>query len=214
MKKAIYISLILVLAANFGYSQTVYAINSNVGTPSSRYTLAANASHSIHISVFINSNATLNGFTTTLDGNHELTWDLTAFNKNEWVDLKHDFTTTSELVNPVFNIEIIDDNTTGTGFGTFFLDNIKIYDNSTLSITDFENEMSMAPNPVENILIIKNAPKNSELKLYNILGTEFGVNKVENGNGLNLEMSNLSSGVYILKIKHDNITLTKKIIKK
>lgn len=214
MKKTIFFILIITLGTTFSYSQTAYTISSNVGTPSSNYTLAQNTDHSIHLSVFIDSNASLNGFKTTLDGNHELTWDLTAFNKNEWVELKHDFTTISELVNPVLNIEIIDDNTSGTGFGTFYLDHIKIYDNSSLSVDDNENEISIAPNPVENKLTLKNIPVDSELKLYNILGTEFKANKTGNENALYLDVSSLSSGVYILKVVNKNRSTTKKIIKK
>ncbi|WP_303317769.1 T9SS type A sorting domain-containing protein [Flavivirga abyssicola] len=214
MKKTIFFIIILAVATNFGYSQIVYSLNSLSSVPSSRYTLAENTNHSLHLSIFIESDATLNGFKTTLDGGHELIWDLTAFNKNEWINLKHDFTTTNELINPVFNIEIIDDNTSGTGFGTFFIDDIKIYDNSLLSIPDIENEVSMAPNPVENVLTLTNIPVNSEMKLYNVLGTEFMVKKVDNGNRVNLEMSGLSSGVYILKILDDNRIFTRKIIKK
>ncbi|TGV01563.1 T9SS type A sorting domain-containing protein [Flavivirga rizhaonensis] len=214
MKKIMFFIVILTVAINFGYSQTVYSFNSFSSVPSSRYTLAENTDHSLHLSIFIESDATLNGFKTTLDGGHELIWDLTAFNKNEWIDLKHDFTTTDELVNPVFNIEIIDDNTSGTGFGTFFIDDIKIYDNSSLSIPDIENEVSMTPNPVENVLTLTNIPVNFEIKLYSILGTEFTVKKIDNDNGVNLEMSELSSGVYILKILDENRTFTRKIIKK
>lgn len=214
MKKNLFFILILVLGINFCSSQTVYSISSNIGTPSSNFTLAASTSHSLHLSVFIETGTTINRFKTTLDGNHELIWDLTAFNKDEWIDLKHDFTTTSELVSPIFNIEIIDDMTSGTGFGTFFIDDIKIYDNSTLSTPDFENKISFSPNPVETVLTLRNTPFNSDVELYNILGRAFTLGKIDNGDGFNLDMTNLSSGVYILKITSDNKSITKKIIKK
>lgn len=214
MKKIIYVAFIILLTMNFGYSQTAYSINSFPSVPSSRYTLAANTGHSIQLSVFIDTNSTLNGFTTTLDGNHELTWDLTAFNKNEWIDLEHDFTTTSELVNPVFNIEIIDDSNSGTGYGTFFIDNIKIYDNSLLSIPELENEIIIAPNPVKNNLTLQNLNPNTEVSIYNIVGSKIEVEVNNKNEVFTIPMTNLPQGIYLVKLVNSNNIFIKKIIKK
>lgn len=196
------------------FGQTEYIIETNPGTPSSRYTLNANTDYSIHFNVFIDSNASLNGFKTTFDGIHELTWDLTIFEKNKWIEIAHDFTTTSQMVEPVLKIEMIDDVNTGFGSGFFYIDDIRIYDNSNLSVDEFDNEIVLYPNPASNALTFKNLSPNSEIVIHDLLGATFTPKLVTNGNNSHaINIANLSSGVYLIKITDVNKTITKKIIK-
>lgn len=213
MKKYIHI-LILVFGITTCFAQTEYAITSNSGTPSSRYNLEANKNYSIHLSVFIDGNSSLKGFKTTFDDLHELTWDLTKFEKNKWIELKHNFTTTSQMVEPTLKIDMINEGATGFGNGIFYVDDIRIYDTSSLSLEDLEARVQILPNPVKNHLIIKNISNNSKVNIYNVLGSSFFAKLNSTGNdSYTINMSNLPKGVYFLRIKEDDKILTKKILK-
>jgi hypothetical protein len=84
---------------------------------------------------------------------------------------------------------------------------------SNLDVAGFEiNQISLYPNPVEDILNI-NLPAQVTLEstmMFDLTGKLV----LESGNQSMIEMSNLSDGTYILRIMTDKGELTKKIIKK
>lgn len=91
----------------------------------------------------------------------------------------------------------------------------------TLSSEDFETrfDVFVSPNPFENEFTI-NVPEEYQIKsieLYDLLGKRvlnFEDINPEN-NQLKINTTNLSNGMYILKIKNDNgSTITKKLVKK
>ena len=213
MKKYIHF-IVLIFGITTCFSQTEYAITSNSGTPSSRYNLEANKNYSIHLSVFIDGNSSLKGFKTTLDGIHELTWDLTKFEKNKWIEIKHNFSTTSQMVEPTLKIDMINDGATGFGNGIFYVDDIRIYDTSSLSLEDLEKRIVVYPNPINDFLTIKNISNSSDVLLYNVLGATFKPIKKDIGNeSYTLDLKNYPAGVYFLRIKEGDKILTKKIVK-
>ncbi|MDO5970038.1 T9SS type A sorting domain-containing protein, partial [Flavivirga aquimarina] len=65
------------------------------------------------------------------------------------------------------------------------------------------------PNPVENMLNIKHVSDLISIKVYNNLGEQVLQSKTNR-----IDVSHLSKGLYILKIKTSQGTETKKIIKK
>jgi hypothetical protein len=78
---------------------------------------------------------------------------------------------------------------------------------------NFKNSIEIYPNPVNDILMIKNSANLSlkNVALFNVLGNQ--VYKSLNTKSINV--SNFSKGLYILKIQSsDNIILTKKIVLK
>ena len=142
-------------------------------------------------------------------------WDLSKFEKNKWIELAHTFSTTSEMINPVLKIDMINDASTGFGAGTFYTDDIRIYDRSSLSTEDLSAKIEIFPNPVTNILTIKNIKPESKVIFYNLLGASFKPKLRATANkSLAIDMSNLRIGVYFLKIIEGDNFLTKKIIKK
>ncbi|MFT5213828.1 MAG: hypothetical protein ACI9WV_001552, partial [Patiriisocius sp.] len=68
------------------------------------------------------------------------------------------------------------------------------------------------PNPTNGNTLYFNITKDSTVKLYNVLGKLIKIAKVNTQNK-SLDISTLSKGIYILKIKSGNQFSTKKIIK-
>ena len=76
-----------------------------------------------------------------------------------------------------------------------------------------ESSFSFYPNPVTEMLNLKYSKDISEVKLINILGQEL-LAKTTFGTEVQVDMSNLPSGTYIVKIKSDDLEKTIKVVKK
>jgi len=94
---------------------------------------------------------------------------------------------------------------------------ISFWSNATLAVTDFtfSKQVSVYPNPVDNILNIKNGSDEvvSQAEIFDILGKRIYTNA---GNKINnaLNLSNLSSGIYYLRLTSNKGTISsKKIVK-
>ncbi|MBA5792321.1 T9SS type A sorting domain-containing protein [Flavobacterium sp. xlx-214] len=110
------------------------------------------------------------------------------------------------------HLRFVHDNWGGSGY----LDNIVVTDLTTSSNKSFEiNDFSFYPNPSTDVLNVTLVDKNIQsvhvtdlngrtVKTFNISGT----------NQAQLDVSGLSSGVYLLNVKSDGITVAKKFIKK
>ncbi len=72
------------------------------------------------------------------------------------------------------------------------------------------NAISLYPNPVNNVLYLSNNIKVEKIVLFDILGKTMGNIAIEN-NSINL--SNIKTGIYLLKIETDRGSLVKRIIK-
>ena len=87
-----------------------------------------------------------------------------------------------------------------------------LYTNNTLSSSDFtENniEVSLYPNPANDILNIEMTSDVKSIEIYNIQGQ-----KVLSLNQKQINVSNLASGIYMIRIQDvDNAIATKKIVK-
>ncbi|WP_397362510.1 T9SS type A sorting domain-containing protein [Olleya sp. R77988] len=86
--------------------------------------------------------------------------------------------------------------------------------NSSLSIDRFNSNalFSYYPNPVNNTLTLKAEKKISNISVYNMIGQEVYKNIPNSVNNI-LDMSNLQSGAYFVKVTIDNVTETVKVIK-
>ena len=96
------------------------------------------------------------------------------------------------------------------GAGPFF--ELLVQD-ATLSVAenDFES-VSIFPNPVNDILNFKSFKTIDELQVYNLLGQNM-MNVIPNSSDTKLDMSGLSSGMYILKVHIGNETASYKVVK-
>ena len=71
--------------------------------------------------------------------------------------------------------------------------------------------LSIYPNPVTNgkVYISTSQNKDKDILFYNVLGKPVQRTKLR---GKELDVSNLSAGIYILKIKEEDATATRKLV--
>jgi hypothetical protein len=88
-----------------------------------------------------------------------------------------------------------------------------LYNNNTLSTSDFNQnnlEVALYPNPVQDILSINTVNAIKSVEVYNLQGQ-----KVLVSNQSQINLSNLSAGMYMVRIEDENNAVnTKRIIKK
>jgi len=100
-----------------------------------------------------------------------------------------------------------------TMFGT-----ITVVADGTLGVTTFEDALSsinIYPNPASSTLNIDFAKKSGDLKLevFDVLGRQV-YDIVLSDNESSINVTNLISGVYLVRVSDDNTTQTKRFIKK
>ncbi|MBF4473286.1 T9SS type A sorting domain-containing protein [Flavobacterium sp. HJJ] len=84
---------------------------------------------------------------------------------------------------------------------------------STLGTNDFDiTNFAYYPNPVKNILTFSNTSTIDEVSLISIKGETILIKKIKASHS-EIDLSNISSGVYFLKIQSENKQKTMKIIK-
>ena len=84
---------------------------------------------------------------------------------------------------------------------------------STLSTADENLEnLTIYPNPTNGNTLYFNLTKDVTIRMYNVLGKLIKYNKISSKNN-NIDISNLTKGIYLLKINSENQFITRKIIK-
>ncbi|WP_179335549.1 T9SS type A sorting domain-containing protein [Winogradskyella costae] len=103
----------------------------------------------------------------------------------------------------------VDGYTTQTG--TFCLD---ISTNQVLSTVNYESESAFTyyPNPVKNTLTLNAQNTIEQVAMYNMLGQEV-LGATPNAVDSDLDMSNLATGAYFIKVTIANVTETIRVIK-
>ena len=97
-----------------------------------------------------------------------------------------------------------------------FLDNISVTSTNTLSTTNFvSNKLSISPNPANDFVNISNTEniRVSNIKITDLNGRVIKQNNFDNVSNINLNVSDLSSGVYMMNINTNKGSTVKKIIK-
>ncbi|TXG39533.1 T9SS type A sorting domain-containing protein [Seonamhaeicola maritimus] len=85
---------------------------------------------------------------------------------------------------------------------------------AALSTEAFDASSIFIANPVKNELSVKGLTSNiSQVAIYSLLGQEVLSRKLNGESSLNLDISALTSGMYIVDFKGENGSLTKKIVK-
>jgi hypothetical protein len=83
-----------------------------------------------------------------------------------------------------------------------------------LSAEEFDTSSIFISNPVNNELNIKGLTDNvSKVSVFNLLGSSVLTRNVAGQSSINLNVSALAAGMYIVKLEGDNGTFSKKIIK-
>lgn len=87
----------------------------------------------------------------------------------------------------------------------------------TLGVSDdvsSQEELSVFPNPVNDILVVNTDLNIKEIRVYTLLGKEIALFKGAEIINKKKDVSNLKAGIYILNIETDNSVVSKKIIKR
>ena len=93
------------------------------------------------------------------------------------------------------------------------VDDIGSHNGSTASVADnLLSDIKIYPNPANGNIIYIKTTNNTDVNIYNVLGKM--VKSIEiTAQKNNIDISNLSKGIYIVKMTVDNISMTKKLIK-
>ena len=97
--------------------------------------------------------------------------------------------------------------------GTVYYDNLYLHKN-TLGTQSFEaSNVKMYPNPATNVLNIESVSNIEKVSVYNVLGQQV-LSKISNNKLVNLDVSNLEVGIYVVKTTIDGNASSSKFIKK
>ena len=151
-----------------------------------------------NFAAYVGTNETIN----TSSADFEvLTIDLTG--QTEWTGLTQDF-----------QLGIRDtDNGNKASAGDLEIDSIVFSSSATLSLEDtvFSNSISIYPNPASNFINITSRNTILKVQIFDITGKK--VSDFKNFKSNTLDVSSLTSGIYLMKIAdNNNNNSTKKII--
>ncbi|KAF0237257.1 MAG: hypothetical protein FD181_2091 [Prolixibacteraceae bacterium] len=112
-----------------------------------------------------------------------------------------------------------DDGAVGNEFvGTVWIDDFKAGQAAMPDITAIQsinnNKLIIYPNPVQDILRISNAASNSMLSIFSIKGQEVLKVKLRGTEDVNINVQNLKTGIYIVRLANGQDVFTGKMIKK
>ena len=102
------------------------------------------------------------------------------------------------------------------GDGTIYFDNFYFYDSATATASVENNkllELSMYPNPSSDILNISAANTITNAEIFNVIGKKV-MSVIVNDSKASLDISQLTSGIYLIKYTVGEVTGTAKFIKK
>lgn len=161
--------------------------------------------YELSIKVLIESGSFLRGFRSIImaDSWETLNWEFDNVAKDEWVTMTQEFTINTPIVDSRFRIHMLEDDVFGVGEGNFYLDDITLVQTSSLSVEVF-------PNPANTHVNIL-CPEGSDIIIYNILGVAVKSAK-DIPEYYTFPISNLATGVYVMKVFSDGKVGTKKII--
>lgn len=121
------------------------------------------------------------------------------------------FTTGTGAINPLTWFQFKFDVTSATP-GTVYIDNL-YFSRTALGVNDFEvSNIKMWPNPVTNLLNIDSVSTVDTISIYNLVGQEV-MSKSINNKSVNLNVSNLEKGVYVVKMLSEGKVSVSRLMK-
>lgn len=183
------------------YTFSVDSRSEAMGTPSEVYMLNTEISGEAGLNANGGSDTSVDGFTTITtdyDGSIEA---------NVFITTSFTFTATNTFVVVyVRSLNSVDDAT------EVFYDNFSLVPEATASLEDIlANKFRIFPNPANDYIQIESKEiQLSSIEIFNLLGEKLiSETSLENDR---LNISNLSSGVYLLKVNADEKSFVKKIV--
>ena len=87
-------------------------------------------------------------------------------------------------------------------------------DNNDDGVEELSSSLNVYPNPVNDKLYIETEVKIENVAIYTITGVMVGQQTTDNGQQtLTIDLSELNSGIYFIKISTDNGEIVKRIVK-
>ena len=100
----------------------------------------------------------------------------------------------------------------GTYPSTIYIDNVYFYKEATASINDIEINVNVYPNPVKDILNVISAESIDVVRIFDLTGRVVK-QATPNKANFDLDVADLSNGVYLVKLNAGNKEVTTKLIK-
>ena len=120
------------------------------------------------------------------------------------------------------SVDVTVDLTTFTGFKEFgitsnlnnkvWYDNLYVHKNTTLSLGETDNGISIYPNPFANHIEVEAAHEVNQVRVFNIAGQEV-LQAAPHAATFRLNTANLSKGVYLLSLESNGKSTTAKMVK-
>ena len=122
--------------------------------------------------------------------------------------------------NDLLQIVVSDDGTPVLTDTVIFKANV-VYYSSIKNLSKVFNDVKIYPNPVSQTTVISfelSKAANVEIEIYNILGKKaltYEIGKLPTGkNDVSIDVNGLDDGIYLFRIKSDNCSIDKKVIKR
>ncbi|WP_026452619.1 T9SS type A sorting domain-containing protein [Aequorivita capsosiphonis] len=132
------------------------------------------------------------------------------FNNDDSVFIQNAYLLTGDPANPSVVILEGDDNAEGSLNGNIPTGTVYRFTPESLSTEDYSKaDFQIYPNPTSDYLNIRTQSNDFTFRIYNALGQKTNTTKVEN----EIDVSNLSNGIYFIRIESETGSTTKKFIK-
>jgi Secretion system C-terminal sorting domain len=130
-----------------------------------------------------------------------------------WVSLDVPLSSfTAQGTVPSLNREALKEFLITSNLGDVYVDNIYLHNNNLSTESFSASNISMYPNPATNLLNIEALNDIEKVSVYNILGQEV-ISKNVNNKVVNLDISSINKGIYIIKTTIDGVVSASRFVK-
>jgi hypothetical protein len=98
------------------------------------------------------------------------------------------------------------------GSGTLFVDNVYFSDVAMANQSFANTSVKIYPNPASTSITLENESAIESVSIYNVVGQEVKT-AAPNSNTITLDISNLETGIYVIKSISEGRTSTSKFVK-
>ena len=111
------------------------------------------------------------------------------------------------FINGLYTVSVYDEENDCWGEASYTINDV--------SVNEVSSEIKIFPNPVHNTLYIKSKlnDQNTKIEVYNYLGKLVDANQNKIEQYMQIDVSKLSSGIYIIKLKSEDFISQKEFIK-
>ena len=146
-----------------------------------------------------NSSSSLEAISSALIASYQ--WNINGENTNISTDRLNPF------INGLYTVIVYDEVNDCWGEASYNINDV--------SINEVNADIKIFPNPVHNTLYIKSKlnNQNTKIEVYNYLGKLLDANQNKIAQHMQIDVSKLSSGIYIIKLKSEDFISQKEFIK-